>query len=225
MVLAILLTAWLQSASPQFAEVDRAFVCPEAERGNDARMAALHRFFDAMTKAAPEESIADTLRYRKALLRKHHCARTLANLDAADAAVRAGAVWDQAWAPINSGAGADLFGSTTIVDPYDDPRASNELAVETYIKVVFPTPRQTDVTRIAYDALVSHDVYYCRSHRFALVENDYFLAGKPVLNDPSRPVRAGPATRYEIAPITPGSLNVAAARWACGSAGRDAGAA
>jgi hypothetical protein len=225
MVLAILLTAWLQSASPQFAEIDRAFVCPEAEPGNDARPSALHRFFDTLAKAAPDESISDALRYRKALLRKHHCTRTLANLDAADAAVRAGAVWDQAWAPINTGAGAELFGSTTIVDPYDDPRASDELAVETYVKVVFPTRRQTNVTRITYDALVSHDVYYCRSHRFALVENDYFLAGKPVLKDPSPPLPTGPTTRYQIAPITPGSLNVAAARWACGLAGRDAGAA
>lgn len=120
-----LLIALLPQLPPMnLAEADRTFVCPEALSSDAARAEALHRFLEAVTGAAPDRSTAETLRYRRLLLAKHGCRRTLSALNDAEAAVRAGAVWDQAWLPLQA-TGISLFASATVVEPFDD-RAHRE---------------------------------------------------------------------------------------------------
>jgi hypothetical protein len=217
----LLIALLLQLPPMNLAEADRTFVCPEGLSSDAARAESLHRFFEVVARAAPDRSVAETLRYRRLLLAKHGCRQTLTALNKAEAAVRAGAVWDQAWLPLQT-AGISLFGSATIVEPFDDPRTPGELAVETYVKAAFAAPQRTNVTRIAYDVVVSHAVYYCRSRRYALVENDYFLQGRAVLKDPSPQIHAGHSTVYALEPVPPGSLNAVAAAWACRSVGAGA---
>ena len=64
--------------------------------------------------------------------------------------------------------------------------------------------------------MFSRSIYYCRSARYALVQNDYFLGGKRQLHDPS-PIGHMPdgTTVYAMAPVPPDSPNAVMAAWAC----------
>jgi hypothetical protein len=213
------LAVWLMTALPgppaSFADMDRAFVCPEALPDDAARTAALRDFIDAAAKAAPKESIPKVLQYRRSLLEKHGCLRTLQSLEDSEARVRNGAVLDQAWAPVVSGPVIALSVSSTYVKPYEDPRDPAEYAVETYVKLSLRTPSETNATHTRYDQVVSHNVYYCRTGRYALIENDYFFSGRLVLKDPSPPRAFGSQTVYDVTAIPAGSLNETAARSVC----------
>jgi hypothetical protein len=203
---------------PDFAAIEKAFVCPETLADDQARKDAIAAFMDAVAKAAPGMSIADLLLYRRELLENHGCARTLASLAAGEAAVRAGAVLDQAWWPVGDAPSVSLFVASDYLKLFVDPRFPGEHAVETFVKLQFAAPRQTDVTQVTYDLVISHNVYYCSTHRYALIENDYFLKGQPVHKDPS-PVAAqlGSIAVYALTPTPRGSLNEVASRWACGA--------
>jgi hypothetical protein len=218
--LALALSDVSASAAPStstFADIDRQFVCPEALPDDATRTQALKAFMTGVSQAAPNMNIAQVLLYRRTLLTKHGCAATLRSLEAVDRAVADGDVTRQTWFPMGPNDGpVKLFVSATFLRPFEDPRGSDERAVETYTRMAVTPARETNVTHVTWDELISHNIYYCRSGRFALVENDYFLAGRPVLKDPS-PVQAksGDTKLFEIAPITPGSPNATAARWAC----------
>lgn len=198
-------------------EIGRSFVCPEALADDAARTAALKSFMDAASKAAPHESIARLLMLRRSLLEKHHCQATLRNIDAAEARVRDGEVDAQAWQPIGSAAGVSVSISSTYLKPYADPRDPAAYAVETFAKVELAEPAVTNATHTTYDAVVSHNIYYCRAGAFALIENDYFLKGRLVLKEPEPKQIMGAAAVYKVQPISPGSLNQPVARAVCAS--------
>jgi hypothetical protein len=208
----------LSISAATLADIDRTFVCPETLPDQASRNSAIGSFMRDMTEAAPKDTIPEAMEYRRALLAKHGCTDTLRNLAAHDAAVRAGAVLDQAWVPLGQSPRARLWLSTTYIKPFADPRFPTDRAVEAYVKIDFVEPAVTDVTHTAYDQIVSHNIYYCGSARFALVENDYFMKGTEVLKDRS-PIEATVAATpvYAVNPITPGSLNAPAAKAACGS--------
>lgn len=195
--------------------IDRRFVCPEALATDQARSEALKEFFGQMGAAAPQDSIIDVLKYRRFLLEKHGCRDTLARMDAAERAIRNGEVWDQAWFPVWNGH-PGLFVSTNYLKDYSDPRFPGTRAIETFVKITFATPRETNVTHHAYDSIISHNIFYCQVPQYALIENDYFLADKEVFKDRS-PVamQSGGAELYQTSPLLPGSLNALAANWAC----------
>ncbi len=216
----VLLALMLAVQSPPdnaFAAIDKAFVCPESLPDPEKRMAALHAFMDAVSRAAPDKSVPDILVYRRALLQSHGCDQTLKNLDAAGAAVVKGDVEDQAWFPLDSGrADVKLAVSTSYLKLYTDARLQGR-AVETYARIDLAAPAQTNATHITYDQVVSHVVYYCQANAYALIENDYFLTGKPVLQDKSPVAVPGPPPLYATTPTPPNSLNAIAAHWACGA--------
>ena len=76
------------SADPKLAVLDRQFVCPEALPDDAARSAALKQFFDQVGTAEPAVTIGDMIAYRLALLRKHDCRDTLANIARSQARVK-----------------------------------------------------------------------------------------------------------------------------------------
>jgi hypothetical protein len=215
---ALLCLGPLAARAATLVDIDRAFVCPEALPDQASRNAAIGKFMQDMTEAAPKDSIPEALDYRRALLVKHGCTDTLRSLAAHDAAVQAGAVLDQAWVPLGQNARTSLWLSTTYIKPVIDPRFPTDRAVEAYVRIDFAGSAVTDVTHTAYDQLVSHNIYYCGSARFALVENDYFLKGSEVLKDrsPIETTVAGTPV-YAVKSIMPGSLNAPAAKSACGS--------
>jgi hypothetical protein len=212
-----------QIATPAIAEVadgsasaiDRQFVCPEALPDDQARSDALKSFMDNMSKAAPDEGIVDVLNYRKVLLQKHGCAKTLGNLQASQDAVLKGAVLEQTWFPVLNNPNFSLSVSASYLKPYLDPRYPNARAVDAYAKVTFAANQQTNVTHHTYDAVVSRSVYYCDNKQYALVENDYFLSGAEVFKDPSAASVVASTNVYDLVPTPPASLNEIAARWAC----------
>ncbi len=51
----------------------------------------------------------------------------------------------------------------------------------------------------------------------SVIENDYFLAGRPVMKDPSPAKQVGGVSVYDLAPTPPGSMNAVAQDWACRS--------
>jgi hypothetical protein len=215
---ALLCLTPLSAGAATLADIDRTFVCPETLPDQASRNAALGSFMRDLTQAAPTDTIPEAMEYRRALLAKHGCIGTLRNLADHDAAVRAGAVLDQAWVPLAQSPRAKLWLSTTYIKPFADPRAPTDRAVEAYVRIDFAELAVTDVTHTAYDQIVSHNVYYCGSARFALIENDYFLKGSEVLKDRS-PVEAMVAAKpvYAVKPIAPGSINAPSARAACGA--------
>lgn len=190
------------------------FTCPEALPDAAARARELSGFFGA---AAPGASIFDILTARKALLAQHDCTKTLANMQAHEDSVLRGDVRDQAWFPLNGPTGVKLAISSTYLKAFLDPRAPGERAVETYARVLFPAPQTTNVTRVRYDELISHAVYYCGTRRYALAENDYFLGGASVLKDPSPTATVGGVTVWPATATPLGSLNADVAAAACGS--------
>jgi len=218
-ILAIALYCTPGSAAPDaptIAEIDRQFVCPEALPNDQARSSALKTFMDSMGKAAPDEGIVDVLRYRKILLQKHNCTITLNSLQTSRDAILNGAVLQQAWLPILSNSNVSLSVSVSYIESYIDPRYPSSRAIDAYVKTTFAANLETNVTHHLYDELVSHNVYYCDTKRYALIENDYFLSGNEVFKDPSSAADVIASTSvYETTPIPSGSLNEVAARWAC----------
>jgi hypothetical protein len=213
----VLALAFTGPPNADFAAIDKAFVCPESLPDEKARIAALHDFLDAVTRAAPDKSLPEVLVYRRTLLQTHGCTQTLKSLDAADAAVVRGDVQDQAWFPLNSGlADVELSVSSSYLKLYHDSRLAGR-AVETYARIDLTRPAQTNVTHVTYDQVVSHVVYYCQAHAYALIENDYFLAGRLVLKDPGPIAVAGQPPLYATTPTPPNSLNAIASAAACGA--------
>lgn len=215
--MALMLAATEPEPPAAFAEIDRAFVCPEALANDQAKMSALKDFMTAAAKASPQASIPGLMQYRRRLLEKHGCAQTLHSLEESEARVRGGQVLEQAWVPIGSTPQVRLSVSGTYVKPYEDPRDPAAYAVETYVRLELSTPAETNVTHTRYDQVVSHNVYYCGKASYALIENDYFLAGQEVLKDPSPGQAEGGQTVYEVKPLTGGSPNAVAARSVCAS--------
>lgn len=199
--------------TPASAPTSAPFVCPEDQPDVGARAADLSRVF---RDAPPGASIFDILSGRRLMLEQHGCARTLANMAAHEAAVAGGDVRDQAWFPIRGPALARLAISSTYLKAFLDPRSPGERAVDTYAQALFPAPQTTSATRVSYDELVSHVVYYCATSRYALVENAYFLRGAPVLKDPSPHATVAGVTVWPVTPTPPGSLNADVAAAACG---------
>lgn len=165
--------------------IDRQFVCPETLPDDQARLGALRTFMDSMSKATPDESIVDVLNYRKALLQKHGCTKTLGSLQASQDAILNGAVLQQAWIPVLNNPNISLSISTSYIEPYVDPRYPTSRAIETYVKVTFATSQQTNITHHTYDAVVSRNVYYCDNKQYALIENDYFYPARRYSKTPA----------------------------------------
>lgn len=65
------------------AQIDRAFVCPEALPSDEARKDALKVFLDQVVAAKPSVTIDELTAFRVAMLRKHQCTQTLENIGAA----------------------------------------------------------------------------------------------------------------------------------------------
>ena len=189
------------------------FTCPENQPDAGARAAELSRFFRDAPAGA---SIFDILSTRKLLLQQHGCAKMLANMQAHEAAVLAGDVLDQAWFPVNGPTVAKLAISSTYLKAFLDPRSPGERAVDTYARISFTEPQETNVTHVRYDEVVSRTVYYCGSSRHALVRNDYFLKGARVLADPSPSATVVGVVVWPVEPTRPGTLNAEAAAAACG---------
>jgi hypothetical protein len=202
---------------PDFAAIDRAFVCPETLASDKARQDAIGAFMDAVAKAAPDMSIADMLLYRRELLENHGCVQTLQNLARSEANVRAGAVTDQAWWPVGDSPTVGLFVASDYLKTFVDPRFPEEHAVETYVRLQLATPRPAGAANPAYDQLISHAIYYCGTRRYALIENDYFLKGNRVRREPSHiAAQLGSISLYALTPTPKGSLNEVAAGFVCG---------
>ena len=199
-------------------DIDRNFVCPEAMTSDEARSAALKRFFDDYGAVEPQATPGDLIRYRQSLLLKHGCTKTLDSIHAANTSVQTGGdVKRQAWLPIGQGDGVSLFVSTDQLLPVIDPRSPSERAVDAYARIVFSGPQTTNVTHVRYNEVVSHNVYYCDSSRYSLIENDYFLHGREVLKDASPVMGTGPygGKLFAVEAIPLGSLNASVTRWAC----------
>jgi hypothetical protein len=64
----------------RLAQIDQTFVCPETLPSDDARKAALNLFLDEVAAVQPTITLKQVLDFRVALLRKHQCRATLANL-------------------------------------------------------------------------------------------------------------------------------------------------
>jgi len=62
------------------AQIDRTFVCPEALPSEEARKDALKLFMDQVAVAKPDVTLEQIIQFRTAMLRKHQCNGTLANL-------------------------------------------------------------------------------------------------------------------------------------------------
>jgi hypothetical protein len=100
-----------------------------------------------------------------------------------------------------------------------DPRFAGEKVVSAYMKLEFAAPLVTDVTHVRYDAVVSHELFYCGTGRHALAGNVYFLAGAEVLKEPEPFYILQQTREYQVAPTDPHSFNAVAQRWACGASG------
>lgn len=68
------------------AQIDRTFVCPEALPSDEARNDALKLFLEQAAAAKPSITLAEVTQFRVAMLRKHQCNETLANLGVPPAA-------------------------------------------------------------------------------------------------------------------------------------------
>jgi hypothetical protein len=62
------------------AQIDGTFICPEALPSDEARNDALKLFLEQVAAAKPSITVAEITQFRVAMLRKHQCNETLANL-------------------------------------------------------------------------------------------------------------------------------------------------
>jgi len=67
-------------ARNRLAQIDRTFVCPESLPNDAAREAAVRLFTEQVAAINPHVTIRQIVSYRFALLRRHGCSHTLANL-------------------------------------------------------------------------------------------------------------------------------------------------
>lgn len=68
------------------AQIDRTFVCPEALPSDEARNTALKLFLEQVAAAKKTITVAEITQFRVAMLRKHQCNATLANIGVAPVA-------------------------------------------------------------------------------------------------------------------------------------------
>jgi hypothetical protein len=61
-------------------QIDRTFVCPERLPSDEAREDAVKLFIAQVQAAEPNLTVRDLIAYRQALLVKHKCTATLANI-------------------------------------------------------------------------------------------------------------------------------------------------
>ena len=122
------------------------------------------------------------------------------------------------WVPVGQDPRAKLWLSKYYIKPFADPRFPTVRAVEVYVRIDLSEPVTTEVTGTAYDQIVSHNVYYCGSAHFALVERDYFQRGSWVLKErgPIEATLAAPPGYDAVRLITPDSLDASAAKAECG---------
>lgn len=201
-------------------DLDSRFVCPEALPNDQARSDALRAFFTAVQSEVPHATILDALHFRYETLQKHGCQQTLRHMEVAAPPSR-DEPGELTWLKVEfDGSPGETFAISDIgLVPVVDPRSPAEHAVNAYVRLTFSRPQETNVTHVSYDTVISHNIYYCGTARYALVENDYFLSGKQVLRDPSPAIRTGSRDVYEITPVTPGSPNAAALQPACRAIG------
>lgn len=209
-----------QDAAEAFADIDQAFVCPEALASDEERSVALRDFVAAVARAAPDRTIPQVLFYRRQLLMKHGCSQTLRNLDEADAAIRNGEVLKQPWMAFGRSPDFTASIAASNIKPYLDPRYPTERAVEVYVKLAFYTPQPNAKGKVDYDQVVSHQIYYCDVARYALIERDYFLDGKSVFKDEGKPDKASGVDVYERLTVPQDSVNAAGLEQSCGAASR-----
>ena len=197
--------------------IDKSFVCPETMRSDMERMASLRSFFSDYAAARPDATPSDIIEYRRLLLAKHGCSKTLKHVDESNRAVEAGDVEKQAWLPITSRNGASLAMSTDHNAVVVSSQSPNEKAVDAFARLTLSQTSATDVTKVSYDEVVSHSVYLCKSRRYSLEANTYFLNGRQVLKDEGEVIGRSESGRpiYSVDPIPPGSMNEDAWHWAC----------
>ncbi len=200
--------------------LDRGFICPETLPNDQARAEALRAFFTAVRSEAPHATILDAVHFRYETLQKHGCRQTLQQMQAA-AAPSSDPPGEITWLPVPFGGapGETLAISDIGLVPVVDPRWPAEHAVKAYVKLTFPSAQESNPIHVNYDTVISHNIYYCESGRYALIENDYFLSGKPAFQDPSPATHIGSTDVYEITPVRPGSPNEAAVPPACRAIG------
>ena len=101
-----------------------------------------------------------------------------------------------------------------------DLRFADERTVDGYARLTLAQPATTEATRVRYDEVISHAVYYCRTRRYALAENVFYLAGREVGRDMGAIVArsADGAPLFAVADLPPGSYNAEAGQWACRNA-------
>jgi hypothetical protein len=203
------------------ADADSQFACPEALPSDQARTDELRAFLKMIIREAAGATLIDGMHFRREMLEKHGCLQTLQHLQAAAAAVRNGDYPSPTWYPVQLDGSSEITLATSGVDakPVVDPRFPAEQAVDTDVKLTFTKLQQTNVTHVSYDSVISHNIYYCGTARFALVENDYFLSNKLALKDPSPVIKVGSSEVYEIEALIPGSMNAAALQPACRAIG------
>ncbi|HTW74982.1 MAG TPA: Rap1a/Tai family immunity protein [Steroidobacteraceae bacterium] len=202
------------------ADLDDQFVCPEALSNDQARTDALRAFFNGIAREVPHATVLDFVHFRFQMLQKHGCKQTLQHLEAA-VPPTGDEPGQKTWLPVQIAGppGETLAISDVGLVPVIDPRFPAEPTVGAYVKLMFPAPRETNVTHVTYDTVISHNIYYCGTARYALVENDYFLSGKQTLKDPSPSTYVGATTVYAIDPIAAGSPDAAVLPAACRAIG------
>lgn len=85
----------------KLAQIDRTFVCPESLPSDEARSDALKLFLEELAAVQPTITVKQLAEFRVAMLRKHRCLATLANIGVAPAAEAAPATrntdhWERA---------------------------------------------------------------------------------------------------------------------------------
>jgi hypothetical protein len=69
----------------KLAQIDRTFVCPESLPSDEARTDALKLFVEQVAAVQPIVTVKQLTEYRDAVLRKHQCRATLAQIGVAPA--------------------------------------------------------------------------------------------------------------------------------------------
>lgn len=77
------------AARQTLVQIDRTFVCPESLPSDEARSDALKLFLEEVAAVQPTITVKQITDFRTALLRKHQCRGTLANIDAASGSAAA----------------------------------------------------------------------------------------------------------------------------------------
>ena len=85
----------------KLAQIDRTFVCPESLPSDEARNHALTLFLEELAAVQPTITVKQLTEFRVAMLRKHQCRATLANIGVASVAEAAPATrntdhWERA---------------------------------------------------------------------------------------------------------------------------------